>query len=254
MSSSSKKKTKLIQPDPVAQKQLRALQEDMEKRARNHIDNTMPAKVLHLDQLLATEPLFNLDSPEDIVEKVEVIYQDTSDADENTPAGKRQKVSAEEHKALYGHIKANKKLEDLLALMKREVREAIEIVNSIKVWIQMLVPKMEDGNNFGVEVQEEVSSECDRVETETYMIFESCQAYHKARAKYAEKVLKHPHIEDYRQAIYERDQQEYLRRKYIMVDLRSNYATLYDIIQKNLDKVTKPKGEDMGAGSFNMCM
>ena len=51
MSSSSKKKTNLIQPDPVAQKQLRALQEDMEKRARNHIDNTMPAKVLHLDQL-----------------------------------------------------------------------------------------------------------------------------------------------------------------------------------------------------------
>ena len=36
--------------------------------------------------------------------------------------------------------------------LKKSARASYQITSAIKLWIQMLVPKMEDGNNFGVEV------------------------------------------------------------------------------------------------------
>ena len=36
----------------------------------------------------------------------------------------------------------------------------------------MLIPKMEDGNNFGVAVQEEVNNTLDEVESRTYNVLE----------------------------------------------------------------------------------
>ena len=110
----------------------------------------------------------------------------------------------------------------------------------------MLIPKMEDGNNFGVAVQEEVNNALDEVESHTYNVLEGCQKYHQIRAKYVEKTIKHPHIDDFRRAIVERDQMEWMSRRSAIIDLRNNYATLFDMITKNLDKVTKPKGENDG--------
>ena len=44
----------------------------------------------------------------------------------------------------------------------------------------------------------------------------------------------------------ERDQMEWMSRRSAIIDLRNNYATLFDMITKNLDKVTKPKGDNDG--------
>ena len=38
-----------------------------------------------------------------------------------------------------------------------------------------------------------------------------------------------------------------------IIDLRNNYATLFDMITKNLDKVTKPKGDNDGGDRITTC-
>ncbi len=42
--------------------------------------------------------------------------------------------------------------------------ELVEMLNTVKIWIQLNIPKIEDGNNFGVSIQEETVSELGRAE------------------------------------------------------------------------------------------
>ena len=55
---------------------------------------------------------------------------------------------------------------------------------------------------------------------------------------------KHPHIADYRRAVTERDEVEFTNLTNFIRELRDNYAVLYDVIQKNLEKIIKPKGDN----------
>ncbi len=48
--------------------------------------------------------------------------------------------------------------------LKKEVMELVEMLNTVKIWIQLNIPKIEDGNNFGVSIQEETVSELGRAE------------------------------------------------------------------------------------------
>lgn len=63
------------------------------------------------------------------------------------------------------------------------------------------VPKIEDGNNFGVAVQEETLGEIQSVESEAAAFFDQISRYFISRAKIVSKVAKYPHIDDYRRAV-----------------------------------------------------
>lgn len=42
-------------------------------------------------------------------------------------------------------VKSNKKIEDLMSLLKSELMEGIEMIGQVKAWIQFNIPKIEDG-------------------------------------------------------------------------------------------------------------
>lgn len=72
------------------------------------------------------------------------------------------------------------------------------------------VPKIEDGNNFGVAVQEETLGEIQSVESEAAAFFDQISRYFISRAKIVSKVAKYPHISDYRRAVQVRNSPERL--------------------------------------------
>ena len=260
---------------------LEKLKNDNEKKALHAINVSLPEKLLKLDKFIAESPLLNFEHPEDMLASVDIYQQvgskrSTSNGERKV---KKQKLSSGTNMTtdientqqttnmhddinssrnqeivaidpLIHGIPVNNNLKALLNVLKKEVRDGIQIISQIKIWVTMLIPKMEDGNNFGVAVQEEVNNALDEVESHTYNVLEGCQKYHQIRAKYVEKTLKHPHIDDFRRAIIERDQMEFLSRRSALIDLRNNYATLFDMITKNLDKVTKPKGENDRSGGI----
>lgn len=95
-----------------------------------------------------------------------------------------------------GMIKSNANLVDLIEKVKPEIRTLIEKCNTVsctsdpplkrvassgfcvrsfkllssllqvKMWVQLLIPRIEDGNNFGVSIQEETVAELRTVEGE----------------------------------------------------------------------------------------
>ena len=130
----------------------------------------------------------------------------------------------------------------------------------LRDWIHLHIPKHEDGNNFGVEVQEEALQELAAVKEESQSAMEEHAAYHLARANIMEKILQEGNIKDLKSKdhnnflnksyffilvfIYEEDEKQSRRLRMTAQTLRTHYTTILDTITKNFDKITNPKGSD----------
>lgn len=62
-----------------------------------------------------------------------------------------------------GTVTCNTPICDLINIVKPIIRELVEDSNMLKMWISFLIPKIEDGNNFGVSVQEDTLAEIQSV-------------------------------------------------------------------------------------------
>lgn len=155
--------------------------------------------------------------------------------DNNVPDG--TKVMALPSGAVY----TNKHLVELIELVKPNIRKLVEDSNLLKMWISFMIPKIEDGNNFGVSIQEDTLAEVQSVESEAAAFFDQISRYFISRGKLISKVAKYPHIEDYRRAVQELDEKEYLSLWLVMAEIRNRYCSLHDIVIKNLDKIKKPR-------------
>ena len=58
----------------------------------------------------------------------------------------------------------------------------------LKMWISFLIPKIEDGNNFGVSIQEDMLAEIRTVESEAAAFFDQISRYFITRGKIVTKV------------------------------------------------------------------
>lgn len=56
------------------------------------------------------------------------------------------------------------------------------------MWISLLIPKIEDGNNFGVSVQEDTLAEIQQVEVESSNYLEQLSRFYASRGKLISKV------------------------------------------------------------------
>ncbi len=79
----------------------------------------------------------------------------------------------------------------MVAEMKAEVKEFCSSINSIRMFIQLRVPRVEDGNNFGVSIQEEMIQELSRTEDSVYGVHDEIYKYYVSRGKLVSKVTSH---------------------------------------------------------------
>lgn len=109
------------------------------------------------------------------------------------------------------------------------------------MWVQLLIPKVEDGNNFGVSIQEDTVDQLWTVESTAASYLCRFSTYYNTRAKLVSKIVKYPQVEDYRRTIAEVDENEYLSVRQILLHVRNQYATLHDVILKNIEKIKTPR-------------
>ncbi|MFH4975614.1 hypothetical protein AB6A40_002323 [Gnathostoma spinigerum] len=167
---------------------------------------------------------------------------------------KRKKLDSGETSAIqgtpvYGFINGvvpcNVKLAELTDLTRPLLRDAVEAVNKVKLWILFLIPRIEDGNNFGVSIQEEALNEVRTVEGEAASFLDQMSRYFVSRARLVTKVAKYPHVEDYRRAISDMDEKQFISIRLVLTEMRNHFATLHDMITKNLEKIKKPRSNNM---------
>ncbi|VDD81190.1 unnamed protein product [Mesocestoides corti] len=113
----------------------------------------------------------------------------------------------------------------------------------LRMWVMLNIPKIEDGNNFGVAVQEEVMLDASRTETDVTSMLDFYCDYLVYRGKINTKRIKWPGVGAYAEALTELDETTYIRLRMTLQDIRNNYAHLYDLFMKNINKIRDPRHE-----------
>ncbi|KAL7674441.1 hypothetical protein ACOME3_000721 [Neoechinorhynchus agilis] len=136
---------------------------------------------------------------------------------------------------------ANSKLREIEDLLRPFVTNICDICNEIKLWIQLHVPKVEDGHNFGVGVQEDVLSEVTQWDDRISQFHEFVQNYYLARALLVKKYLKFPQIEDFRLSIVTADEKQFIDLRHYAILIRECYITMHRSITLNIEKIKHPR-------------
>jgi len=235
--------------------QVQELRERITEKAHKIVHEVMPQKVVSLTDLYEKNVSFNVELGK--IQSSVIIPRDSGPLD--SQRGKKRKIEegnsqemeiTTERSKPEEKIPSNKIIVDLLTILKREILDLIEMINTVKIWIQLNIPRIEDGNNFGVSIQEETVSELSRAEDSGFTLLESITKYFVTRAKLVSKILKHPNIEDYSQTVIELDEKEFINLRLCCLDLRNNYAILHDMIIKNMEKIKKPRSSNHMSSIF----
>uniref|UniRef100_A0A8C7S5R8 Proteasome activator complex subunit 2 n=1 Tax=Oncorhynchus mykiss TaxID=8022 RepID=A0A8C7S5R8_ONCMY len=212
------------------------------QQAEDLFSNYIPLKITQLDNLLKEEDLSitdlsTLHAPLDIP-----IPDPPTPEDEVT--GYHALLTKYKISPKCGFIKGNEKIVKLLDRVKPEILALRETIITVSCWIQHLIPKIEDGNDFGVAIQEKILERIAAVKTKVDGFHTNINKYFSERGDAVAKASKLTHVMDYRSLVHEKDEAVYSDIRVILLDIRGFYAELYDIISKNLEKVTNPKGEE----------
>ena len=119
----------------------------------------------------------------------------------------------------------------------------IDYLDQIGLFINLHIPKIEDGNNFGVQIQEQMKGMVSGGQLSAQDFLRNVPKFHTLRAKLISKIMKYPNLMDYKKSIIELDYKQMICLKHCLRDLRNNYWILYDVLNKNWQKIIKPKGD-----------
>eukprot|EP01088_Endostelium_zonatum_P003898 TRINITY_DN15093_c0_g1_i1.p1 TRINITY_DN15093_c0_g1~~TRINITY_DN15093_c0_g1_i1.p1 ORF type:complete len:287 (-),score=73.70 TRINITY_DN15093_c0_g1_i1:93-953(-) len=210
--------------EKAAREKLQKLFQKFEQDSYVIIYDIMPTKINKLEQMFNEDKHFNA-SLEDL----------STDFSKLESSGSKS-------------VPCNKYIVDLEDALKHEILEMSEYMNTLSIWVQLNVPRIQDGNNFGVEVQSEIVSVLEAAGESGYGVLGGFTEYHIARGGIISKILKHPGIEDYKRAVVELDEKFYVKTGAVVLDLRNSYLLLFDMVSKNISKLESPRGS--GPPSF----
>jgi len=147
-------------------------------------------------------------------------------------------------------VKTNPQIIEIVKHLQTAIMQQINIVGEMKFNVSLKIPRMEDGNNFGVQVQEEILNELQSVEDRCFTIVEDVAKFFVERGKLVSKVLKWPQISDWRTSVAELDQAQIMDMRFCLVDLKNDYVIIKDLLTKNMDKIQKPRSDAMACFSM----
>ncbi|KAK9953456.1 hypothetical protein ABG768_017445 [Culter alburnus] len=235
---------------PASKKQVDGFSQKITKEAEQLISKVFPEKIAVMDNILqgscSLKDLSVIRAPLDIPipdpakEELKRKKKEEKEAKEGKKKG--EKGEDEDEGPPCGPIACNETVEKLLKLMKPEIQTLKECLNTVSMWIQLQVPKIEDGNNFGVAVQEKVFELLTNTRTKIEGFQTQISKYYSERGDAVAKASKQPHG-DFRQLVHELDQHQYCELRIVALEIRNTYAMLYDVIIKNFDKIKKPRGD-----------
>ncbi|XP_068438219.1 proteasome activator complex subunit 1 [Clinocottus analis] len=239
-----------------SRKQVDDFCQKLTKEAEDLVSKFFPQKIEELQLLLKTS--FSCDNLASLKAPLDIPIPDPAkeEAKEEAKRKKKEEKEAKEGKKdkdddkededsgpPCGPICTNERVESLLQEVKPQIQTLKEKLNMVSMWVQLQIPKIEDGNNFGVAIQEKVFELLTNTRTKIEGFQTQISKYYSERGDAVAKASKLPHVGDYRQLVHELDQYQYCELRLVILDICNTYAVLFDVINKNYEKIKKPRGD-----------
>lgn len=192
------------------------------------------AKITALNDLIQSS-LFHLQR-ELPVEKGEQILNDGKEAEGKLLlAGDGIELTPEERPEGVSNVA------EMERLLKPYMLRLVEDICATKMWITLLIPAVEDGNNFGVAIQEAFLADLRSYETCLFEYFDHIYGYYFARAKAMKNALKYPQLNDFKVIVEKYDERQINLLRYFAIQVRDIYMSMYDHLNKNMDRIKQPR-------------
>lgn len=143
----------------------------------------------------------------------------------------------------------NPGIQKINEVISKKIEEMVLLVEQVEVWIILTIPKIEDGDNFGVQVQEKVLEQLLSADKSAAEFRNAALEHHLDRAKICSKLCKYPNVKDYARALEEHDKRQIYSARERLREIQNIYAILADVIQKNILKIRVPKANHGGSYS-----
>ena len=123
------------------------------------------------------------------------------------------------------------------------------MIGIIITWVKLQRPRIEDGNNFGVEVQMEVLGSLETGFNSAKNVLDTIPTAFFRRGGLVRAVEKHVGLEDYVSAVTALDEKQLYEAGQIVADVQMFYSQIMDKLRKNWSRVENPKGTAPQAGT-----
>jgi len=116
--------------------------------ANEILDTKLSEKIMEMEKMMNELRELNLNvSPSTYIPTCEEIEASAG------MTGKKRKVEETGAVVCTIDVPANREIKEQIKTLGIKITESIEMLGTVKTWIQLNIPKIEDGNNFGVAVQ-----------------------------------------------------------------------------------------------------
>uniref|UniRef100_A0A2K6TCE3 Proteasome activator complex subunit 2 n=1 Tax=Saimiri boliviensis boliviensis TaxID=39432 RepID=A0A2K6TCE3_SAIBB len=209
-----------------ARKQVEVFGQNLFQEAEEFLYGFLPQKIIYLNQLLREDSL-------NVADMTSLQPHWTSPCQILHPRMMTWKQIRRRRK------KSLRKVLSLLTLVKPEVWTLKEKCILVITWIQHLIPRIEDGNDLGVAIQEKVLERMNAIKTKVEAFQTTISKCFSERGDAVAKASQETPVMDYR-----RDEAACGELRAVALDLRAFCAELYRIMSSNLEKTVNPKGEE----------
>lgn len=177
----------------------------------------------------------------------------------------------------------NGKVKDLKDNVVDITDETVTLLEQLKVWVRLMVPRIEDGGNFGVGIQMALIKQVGEELEKMTKLFEDMATYHEKRVLLVEKmvskevreakdttiaeaiekdktgtskeetkrVVTPTPLSEQSQALAALDLKFYLAMKSSVIKQRNFLAAVHDYVEKNKAKLKDPRGSAGSSYSYS---